>query len=67
MSISDGVLNAANTWFAKLVAAERIEDESLEFETWVQADPIHNLAFRAIKDARFEVAYVGLIKGPPTD
>ena len=61
------VLLTANAWFVRLAAAERIENDWLEFEQWVSADPIHDRAFRAIEDARFEMVCLGLLKGPCAD
>jgi ferric-dicitrate binding protein FerR (iron transport regulator) len=65
--IAEQVLGTANEWFARLNAAEHIEDEWLDFERWMDAAPFHGLAFRALEETRWALVDLGLVDGPPTD
>lgn len=62
--IPEELLSTANNWFAKLMAAERIEDEWLDFENWVNADPLHDRAFRALEETYNALVDLELIKRP---
>jgi ferric-dicitrate binding protein FerR (iron transport regulator) len=61
--IPEELLSTANEWFQRLVSAEHIEDHWLDFEDWVNADPLHARAFCALEDTYNELADLGLLKG----
>ena len=60
--IPEELLTTANEWFEKLISAERIETLWLDFEHWVNADPLHDRAFCALEETYNSLADLGLLK-----
>jgi ferric-dicitrate binding protein FerR (iron transport regulator) len=60
--IPEELLSTANEWFERLIGAEHIENLWLDFEHWVQADPLHGRVFCALEDTYNSLANLGLLK-----
>ena len=60
--IPEELLNTGNEWFARLRRAEHIEDLWLEFERWVEFDPLREHVWCALEFTFNALVDLGLLK-----